>query len=252
MVRKKKWNSRQVKREEERRKMNNVKKETLKELGKHFELSVVSPLTNEAMLEVTKKSIEYNLRGVYSPTFQLELVKEALKGSGLKLGGAVSFPLGADTAEAKAFIAKDQADKGVDFLDFVINYWALRAGMVEVVEKEVKMIREAVPNIELKMILEVCFLTDEQIITACKIAADNHIDVVKSSTGQYDGPTMEQACLIVDECKKYGMKSKVAGVKAPRPQNAYAYLCAGIDYIGTQQAFDILDGIVLLREREIF
>lgn len=231
--------------------MSDVRKESIKELGKHFELSVVSLLSDEEMFAAAKKCVDYNLRVVYVPAFQFETVKKAIKGSDLLLGGAVSFPLGVDSPEAKVLAAKDMADEGVDCIDFVMNHWALRNGQVEVVEREVKMLREAIPNKELKMILEVCFLNDEQIRTAVKIAADNKIEFVKSSTGQFDGPSMEQVCILVDEAKKYGLQTKVAGVKFPRAQNAYAFLKAGIDLIGTQQALNILDGIQLLRDRDI-
>ena len=231
--------------------MREVEKKSIKELGKYFELSVASLLSNEEMFETAKKGVDYNLRVIYVPEFQFDIVKKAIKGSDVLLGGAVSFPLGVDSADTKVIAAKDMKAKGARCIDFVMNHWALRNGMTEVVEKEVKMLREAVPDVELKMIMEVCYLTDDQIKTAIAIAAKNNIDFVKSSTGQFQGPTMEQACLMVDEAKKYGIHTKVAGVKFPRAQNAYAFLKAGIDLIGTQQAFSILDGISLLRERNI-
>lgn len=231
--------------------MNTINNESIKELGKHFELSVIDLLPNEKLVEMTRKAISYNLRAVYVPAFQLDIVRGVLKDSDILLGSAISFPLGVDTVESKVATAADLVKKGVGCIDFVMNHWALRNGMKEVVEDEVRQIRKTAPQTELKMILEVCYLDNEQIKTAIKIAADNKIDVIKSSTGQFQGPTMEQACLIVDEGKKYNLHTKVAGVKFPRAQNAYAFLKAGIDYIGTQQAFSILDGIDLLRERDI-
>jgi deoxyribose-phosphate aldolase len=231
--------------------MSNVREENIKELGKHFELSVVSLLSDDELVAAAKKSVEYNMRAVYVPAFQLNIVKEAIKGSDLLLGGAVSFPLGVDSPKAKVTAAQELVDAGVDCIDFVMNHWALRNGMPEIVEEEVKMLREALPDKELKMILEVCTLNDEEIKTAVRIAGENNIDFVKSSTGQYQGPSMEQVCLMVDEAKKYGLRTKVAGVKLPRAQNAYAFLKAGIEVIGTQQAFNILDGIDLLRDRDV-
>lgn len=232
---------------------SNIRNESLKELGAHFENSVIRVASREEVVTVIKKSVEYGFHSVITSPFLVPLVSQLTKGTNLKIGTAVSFPVGAETPEAKAFAAKDLADNyPIDEIDFVMNFAALCAGMPEIVEKECQLIRAAAPNKVLKMILEVCYLTDDQIRLACKIAGEARIDFVKSSTGQTKGPSLEQALILVEEAKKYGMMSKVAGVKDPKPQNAMAYLLAGIDRIGTQDAIQIIDGIQTLRDHNIF
>ena len=79
-------------------------------------------------------------------------------------------------------------------------------------------------------------------------AAQGGIDWVKSSTGQYAGPTLEQVILMADCCKGTNTRVKVSGVKDPRPQNAYVFLRAGADLIGTRQAPQIIDSFDTMRK----
>lgn len=232
--------------------MSDVRTESIKELGKRFELSVISLMTQEQLMNTMQKAGEYNLHAVFVPSFLVPAIKKVFAGTDMKVATAVSFPLGSDEPEAKGEGAKVIAAKGADEIDFVMNFPALAMGHPEFVERECKLIRENAPGITLKMILEVCYLKDDQIRQAVRIAAENGIDFVKSSTGQIQGPTFEQVCVMVDEAKKYGLHTKVAGVKFPRPQNAMTFLCAGVDRIGTQNPFEILDGIQILRDRGIF
>lgn len=232
--------------------MSDIRKKSIMELGKHFELSVISLMTQEQLMNTMQKALEYNLHAVFVPSFLVPSMKKVFAGTDMKVATAISFPLGSDEPESKAIGAKVVTEKGADEIDFVMNFPALAMGHPEIVERECRMIRENAPGITLKMILEVCYLKDAQIREAVKIAADTGINFVKSSTGQIQGPTFEQVCVMVDEAKKYGLHTKVAGVKFPRPQNAMTFLCAGVERIGTQDPFDILDGIQILRDRGIF
>mgnify|MGYP001195762298 CR=1 FL=1 len=95
---------------------------------------------------------------------------------------------------------------------------------------------------------EVCFLTDEEIAAACKMVAAAGLDYAKTSTGQFDGPSMEQFLVMRDTLKGTNIKLKVAGVKFPRPQNAYAFIMAGAELIGTRAAPATIDALDQMRE----
>jgi deoxyribose-phosphate aldolase len=71
---------------------------------------------------------------------------------------------------------------------------------------------------------------------------------VKTSTGQFEGPSLEQFLLMKETLKGTNVKLKVAGVKFPRPQNAYIFIMAGADRIGTRAAPEIVDAFDKLRE----
>ena len=76
---------------------------------------------------------------------------------------------------------------------------------------------------------------------------DEGIDYAKTSSGQFEGPSMEHVLLMVEATRGSSTKVKVAGVKFPRPQNAYAFLLAGADLIGTRDAPGIIDALDQLR-----
>ena len=93
-----------------------------------------------------------------------------------------------------------------------------------------------------------CFLTKEEIVTATKLVCEAGIDWVKTSTGQYGGPSVQDVMLMVDAVKGTKTKVKVAGVKDPRPQNAFCFIQAGAELIGTRAAVEILDAVDDLRK----
>jgi deoxyribose-phosphate aldolase len=86
---------------------------------------------------------------------------------GLKLAVVCGFPSGAHAAEVKAAEAAHSAAAGVDEIDMVINLALARTGRFDEVEAEIRAVREAAPNVLLKVIIESAALTDEQIVAAC-------------------------------------------------------------------------------------
>jgi deoxyribose-phosphate aldolase len=79
------------------------------------------------------------------------------------------------------------------------------------------------------------------------VLVDEGIDYAKTSSGQFEGPSMEHVLLMVEATRGSSTQVKVAGVKFPRPQNAYAFLLAGADLIGTRDAPGIIDALDQLR-----
>lgn len=231
--------------------MNNIRTASRSELAKHFELSIITNLSTTDLQAACQKAVDYGLAGVFCADYEVPIVKEVLAGSDLYTGAGVAFPMGTSTIPGKVADVAELVRLGATSIDYVMNLRAIINDRYDLVKEEANAIRGATDQ-EIKVIVECCLLTDDRLRRACDIAAEAGIDIVKSSTGQLDGPTFEQTCIIVDQLKDTGVRTKVAGVKAPRPQNAMVYLLAGIELIGTQQAFQILDGIDLLRERGIF
>ncbi|MBQ9828605.1 MAG: deoxyribose-phosphate aldolase [Lachnospiraceae bacterium] len=226
-----------------------LKEMSIYDMGQFFEQSIISHISDEMAIKKAEDAVKYNMAGLYAPPNLFEIVKPIIEGTGLWLGSGVSFPMGDDFPDIKAFAAEKLFERGATNIDFVMNHGALREGRKNFVEEEVKLIRKAVPDAVLKMIIEVCVLTDDQIDYACDVAIENGIDFVKTSTGQMAGPKFDQMIRVVDKMHAAGLGAKVAGVKAPHPQNAMVTLMAGVDRIGTQNAALILDGFQLLRER---
>ncbi len=231
--------------------MKSYNEMTIQELGKRFEALILRHLEPSELEQVFERAVQYNLRSVVVPGYWLDIAKERLNGTGVQVGTGGSFPMGLESPAVKAIMAKEAVDAGCEDFEVPINWGALKSGRTDIVEEEVTRLREATAGVELKVILEVCQLNDEQIKRATQICVANGVDFVKSSSGQYAGPTMEQACLIVDGVAGSATHSKVSGVQFPKPMNAYMYLMAGIEVIGSQNPFEILDGIEFMRRRGV-
>ncbi len=170
-----------------------------------------------------------------------------LAGTDILIGTGIDFPFGASPSVVKAFETEHAVRAGCTSVDLVINVGALKDKRFKIIEQDLRAFKTAAGPALTKVILEVCFLTDQDIENACGLLADIGVDYAKTSTGQFEGPTMEQFLLMRKCLSGSGVKLKVAGVKFPRPQNAYVFLLAGADLIGTRAAPAIIGALDQMR-----
>jgi deoxyribose-phosphate aldolase len=229
--------------------MIDFSKLTLKSAGKLFDYSILPKQTTEAEIRAgCRQAVRYNCRGFcYSSTYFTKIVADELAGTDVQNGAAVGFPFGQQSARLKALEAEEAVRLGATVLDCCMNVGALKDNKYAEILKEFKDFKSAAGAAETKMILEVRYLTDEEIKAACNLVAEAGINWAKSSSGQYEGPSMDQVLLMVDTLKKTDTRVKVSGVKFPRPQNAWAFLLAGAELIGSREAPDIIDSLPALR-----
>ena len=220
------------------------------EIGKCFDLSVLPKNSNEDDIRNgCRLAKKYNCAAFYaSKNFWLPVMLEELEGSDVLPAVGVDFPFGGNTAYLKAMETEEAVKMGAKALDLVMNIGALRSGNYKAVEEELKAFKKAAAGNLTKCILEVNFLTDEEIATGCKLIRDCGVEYAKTSSGQFEGPTMEQFLLMKETLKGSSVKLKVAGVKFPRPQNAYCFLMAGADLIGTRAAPQMIDALDQMSE----
>ena len=153
--------------------------------------------TKEQIISLCEESKKYNFKSVCVNPDYIKLSKECLKGSDVLVCTVIGFPLGSMTTEAKIFEAKDAIEKGADEIDMVINISKLKDKDNEYVYNEIKKIKEACGTHTLKVILECCLLTDEEIVRASKIAKEANADFVKTSTGfSLHGATLKDVKLM--------------------------------------------------------
>ena len=219
-------------------------------LGKCFDHSVLPKNTTEKDIrEGCKEAKSLNCAAFYAAsTFWLPIITEELKGSDVLPASAVDFPWGANDAYLKGVETEYAIKLGARAVDIVMNIGALKDKKYDIVLDELKTFKKAAGDAVTKCILEVNFLTDDEIVEGCKLVNEAGIDYAKTSSGQFDGPSMEQFLLMKKTLKGTGCKLKVAGVKFPRPQNAYAFLMAGADLIGTRAAPAIINALDQMRE----
>lgn len=219
-------------------------------LGKCFDHSVLPKNTTEADIRAgCREAVAYNCAAFYSATpFWTPVVVEELAGTDILIGTGLDFPFGASSAVVKAFETEQAVKAGCTSLDIVMNVGALKDKKYGIIKDELESFKKAAQGNITKCIMEVCYLSDEEIATACKMIAEVGIDYAKTSTGQFEGPSMEQFLIMKQTLAGTACKLKVAGVKFPRPQNAYVFLMAGADLIGTRAAVAIIDALDQMRE----
>jgi len=230
--------------------MVDLSKYDKKSIGKLFDYAVLPKTVQEKDIrDGCREAIKYNCASFYSSSpFWTPIIKEELAGTDIHIGTGIAFPFGSAPSKVKAYETEYAVKLGCTALDMVMNIGALKDKRYDVVKEELKDFKKAAGDAITKVILEVCYLTDEEIETACKLIAEAGIDYAKTSTGQFEGPSMEQFLIMRKTLEGTNVKLKVSGVKFPRPQNAYVFLLAGADLIGTRAAPMIIDALDQMRE----
>lgn len=140
-----------------------------------------------ATLEDIKKLCEeaqrYHFASVCVHPYYVKVAKELLKNSNVQVGTVVGFPLGVTTSEVKAFEAINAVENGADEIDMVINLGALKNKDYDYVKEEIEEIRDSIDGKVLKVIIETCYLTEEEIIKMTEICNETFVNFIKTSTG---------------------------------------------------------------------
>ena len=137
----------------------------------------------EDIKRICKEAKEYNFMSVcVNPAF-IDLCKNELKDSDVKVCTVIGFPLGATLPQAKALETREAVFEGADEIDMVINVTMLKAHQDDYVYNEIEKVRRSCMGKVLKVIIETCLLSDEEKVRACLLAKKAGADFVKTSTG---------------------------------------------------------------------
>ena len=211
-------------------------------IAKYIDHTVLKATTTSK--EVEKLCLEAKEYGFYSVCVNgcfVKECKELLKNSDVKIAAVVGFPLGAMTKTAKVFEAREAIANGANEIDMVINIGKLIEGDSKYVEDEIREIKEAIGENVLKVIIETCYLNEEQKMLACELSLNANADFVKTSTGfGTAGATFEDVILMK---KMVGDNAEVkasGGVKSY--ETAEKYIELGATRLGTSSGIDIIKG----------
>lgn len=166
---------------------------------------------------------------------------ELLKDSNVKVCTVIGFPLGQNLTSTKVQETIDCINHGADEIDMVINVGKLKDHDFDYVENEILQIRNVSHDKILKVILETCLLTDEEIVDACHLSLNAKADFVKTSTGfSKGGATIHAVKLMKDTVKdKMGVKAS-GGIHSY--QDAINMINAGATRIGASSGVAIVSG----------
>lgn len=199
--------------------------------------------SREDILKVCEEAVKYKFASVCTNPVWTALVHNTLKGSGVKTCAVVGFPFGATPTDVKVYEARGANLDGADEVDMVINVAAARAGDRSSLFTDIAAVADAVHagGALLKVILETHFLTDEQKVLVCEVAAEAGADFVKTSTGfTGGGATVEDIKLM------RGAVGSALGVKASGGvrsiEDAKSMLEAGATRIGASSSVAIVNG----------
>lgn len=193
------------------------------------------------METLCREAKTYHFASVCINTCYVPLAASLLKDSGVKVCCTVGFPLGAMATKSKAFEAATAVADGAQEVDMVLNIGAMRAGNYDYVKQDIHAVVEAChPKAHVKVILETCLLTEEQIIKACELCVAAGADFVKTSTGfSTKGATVEHVALMK---RAVGDKAKVKAAGGIRTyEDAMAMINAGADRIGASAGIAIVE-----------
>ncbi|MDP4110309.1 MAG: deoxyribose-phosphate aldolase [Bacillota bacterium] len=194
--------------------------------------------TWEQIRQICDDAIKYNTASVCIPPSFVRRAKDYV-GSRMRICTVIGFPNGYSTTDVKVFEARDAIKNGADEVDMVINIGALKEGLIDYVESEIRLIKEACGGKVLKVIIEACLLTDAEKETMCRIITDAGADYIKTSTGfSSGGATFDDVKLFTRNIGK-NVKIKAAGGIGSL-EDAEKFVKLGCSRLGTSRIVKIL------------
>lgn len=198
--------------------------------------------SREDVIKVCNEAKEHGFFSVCINPTHIELAKKELEGSNVKVCTVIGFPLGANTSEVKAFETKDAIAKGAHEVDMVINIGALKDKNYDLVCNDIKAVVDAANKEALvKVIIETCYLTDEEKKIACELSVKAGADYVKTSTGFGTGGSTPQDIKLMRDVvgPNVGVKAS-GGVRTT--EDAIKVIDAGASRIGASASISIATG----------
>ena len=209
-------------------------------LNKYIDHTILkATASNSDVQKLCEEAIEHEFYSVCVNGCYVADAKHLLQGTDVKVAAVVGFPLGAMTTAAKVFEAKDAVENGASEIDMVINVAKLKDGEFEYVKNEIRQIKEAIGDNVLKVIIETCYLTDEEKVKACELSLAAKADFVKTSTGfGTDGATYEDVKLMKSVVGDNAKVKASGGVRDK--ETAQKYVDLGAERLGTSSGIDIV------------
>lgn len=206
----------------------------------HIDHTQLKPFaTWEDIDQLCKEAVEFETASVCVSQTYIKRIKEHYPK--LNICTVVGFPLGYNSTTSKVQEIKDALEDGANEIDMVINISDVKNKDYDKVTEEIKTLKAACGDHILKVIVETCYLTEEEKIEMCKSVTKGGADYIKTSTGfGTGGATMEDVLLF----KKHvgpNVKIKAAG-GISSVEDLVAFIEAGCDRIGTSSAVKMLQG----------
>ena len=182
---------------------------------------------------------EHGFHSVCVPPCYIKYSRKALFETHVKIATVIGFPFGYSLSRVKIYEAIEAAMNGADELDIVLNISLIRSGKWDAVEEEISDIISATHSVVHKIIIEACYLTEDEKKKACQVVMNSGAAYIKTSTGfGKEGARIEDIELIKSVTgNRIGIKA-AGGIKSL--DDVKAFVNAGASRIGTSSGVGIM------------
>ena len=214
----------------------------MSELASYIDHTLLKPDATRAQLEqLCAEAAEHQFSTVCVNGSRVELAYSLLEDSDVQVCTVVGFPLGAMDADAKRYETEVAVDLGASEIDMVMNVGRFKDGEHDYIVREIRDVVEAADDRVVKVILETCLLTNDEIAQACKLVTQAQAHFVKTSTGFGNaGATLEHVRLMRETVGQFAGVKAAGGVR--NADDARAMIEAGATRIGTSNGVAIVSG----------
>lgn len=213
---------------------------TLNELAGKFDHTLLKATATETDIrKLCAEAREYGFASVCVNPCWVPLCAQELQGTSVLVCTVIGFPLGANATAVKAEEARLAVAQGAGEVDMVVNIGWVIEGRWDAVQDDIRQVREAAGKARLKVILETCYLNNDQIVKTCQAAVKVGAAFVKTSTGfATAGATVDHVRLMK---KTVGAAAKVKASGGIRTlSDTLALLEAGAERIGASAGVAIV------------
>ena len=202
------------------------------DIAKYIDYTLLKATATPADIEkLCKEALEYGFYSVCVNSGYVPLAAEQLKGSKVNVCTVVGFPLGAMSTQAKLYETSVALSQGAQEIDMVLNVGLFLSGNVAKVLDEIALLKQETGDRVLKVIIETCYLNDEQKRLASQVCVDAGADFVKTSTGFGTGGATLADVQLIKEVVGDRAKIKASGGIRDK-QTALQYISLGVSRIG--------------------
>ena len=212
-----------------------------KEILSHIDHTLLKAVsTEEQIFSLCDEAVRYGTASVCIPPSFVSGVKEKY-GDTLNICTVIGFPLGYNTTAVKVFETKTAIAEGANEVDMVVNLGDVKDGRFDRVTEEIRQLKAAAGSHILKVIIETCYLTEEEKIALCRAVTDAGADYIKTSTGFGTAGAKIEDIRLFKQHIGPGVKMKAAGGVRTK-EDLELFLSEGCERIGTSGAVALLKG----------
>lgn len=190
--------------------------------------------------KLCNEAIKYKFASVCVYPYYVPLVANLLKDTNINVCTVIGFPSGMNSKDVKVFEAINAVENGADEIDMVINIAALKNKDYEYIKEEIEEIRDAIDGKVLKVIIETCLLTKEEIIKMTEICNETFVNFIKTSTGFSTSGAKVEDIELINKHKNDVLEIKASG--GIKDYDTFANMInAGATRIGTSHGVEIMN-----------